>query len=248
MKGIFFEFRCETESKDVAPNGACGLRRILVSYKDAVKFYLCPAMKIICIGRNYADHAKELRNELPKEPLFFLKPDSAVLPVHNPMFIPEWTNDLHFEVEVIVKITRLGKYIEPKFANTYYEQVGLGIDFTARDIQDECKAKGHPWERAKAFDGSAVISKQFIALSDLGGDVANLKFRLEKNGETVQAGHTADMLFHVDQIIAHVSKYMTLKIGDLIFTGTPAGVGPVQIGDTLEGFLEDRSMFKVNIR
>lgn len=205
-------------------------------------------MKIICIGRNYADHAKELKNELPKEPLFFLKPDSAVLPVHNPMFIPEWTNDLHFEVEVIVKITRLGKYIEPKFANTYYERVGLGIDFTARDIQDECKAKGQPWERAKAFDGSAVISKQFIKLTELGGDVANLKFRLEKNGAVMQDGHTANMLFHIDQIIAHVSKYMTLKIGDLIFTGTPAGVGPVQIGDTLEGFLENRSMFKVNIR
>ncbi len=205
-------------------------------------------MKIICIGRNYADHAKELKNDLPTEPMFFLKPDSAVLPAHNPFFIPEWTTDLHYEVELIVKINKLGKYIEPKFAHTYYAEVGLGIDFTARDLQDECKRKGHPWEKAKAFDGSAVVSKQFIDLSELGGDIANLHFRLEKNGVTVQTGHTADMIFHVDELIAHVSKYMTLKIGDLMYTGTPAGVGPVAIGDTLIGYLGDREMFRVNVR
>ena len=205
-------------------------------------------MKIICIGRNYADHAKELKNDLPTEPMFFLKPDSAVLPAHNPFFIPEWTTDLHYEVELIVKINKLGKYIEPKFAHTYYAEVGLGIDFTARDLQDECKRKGHPWEKAKAFDGSAVVSKQFIELSELGGDIANLHFRLEKNGVTVQTGHTADMIFHVDELIAHVSKYMTLKMGDLMYTGTPAGVGPVAIGDTLTGYLGEREMFRVNIR
>jgi 2-keto-4-pentenoate hydratase/2-oxohepta-3-ene-1,7-dioic acid hydratase in catechol pathway len=205
-------------------------------------------MKIICIGRNYADHAKELKNDLPTEPMFFLKPDSAVLPAHNPFFIPEWTTDLHYEVELIVKINKLGKYIEPQFAHTYYTEIGLGIDFTARDLQDECKRKGHPWEKAKAFDGSAVVPKQFIDLTALGGDIANLHFRLEKNGVTVQTGHTADMIFHVDDLIAHVSKYMTLKIGDLMYTGTPAGVGPVAIGDTLTGYLADREMFRVNIR
>lgn len=204
-------------------------------------------MKIICIGRNYADHAKELKNDLPTSPLFFLKPDSAVLPSHNPMYIPEWTNDLQYEVEVIVKINRLGKYIERDYAHTYYDHVGLGIDFTARDIQEACKAKGHPWERAKAFDGSAVVSKQFIALDEL-GPIDNLAFYLEKNGQEVQRGNTADMLFHVDEIIAYVSQYMTLKIGDLIYTGTPAGVGPVAIGDTLTGYLMGREMFKVGIK
>lgn len=204
-------------------------------------------MKIICIGRNYADHAKELKNDVPTSPLFFLKPDSAILPSHNPMYIPEWTNDLHYEVEVIVKINRLGKYIERAFAHSYYDQVGLGIDFTARDIQEECKAKGHPWERAKAFDGSAVVSKQFIALEEFGA-IDNLSFYLEKNGQEVQRGNTADMLFHVDEIIAYVSQYMTLKIGDLIYTGTPAGVGPVAIGDTLTGYLMGREMFKVGIK
>lgn len=205
-------------------------------------------MKIICIGRNYADHAKELKNDIPKEPLFFLKPDSAILPAHNPFFIPEWTSDLHYEVELIVKICRLGKYIEPKFASTYYTDIGLGIDFTARDLQAECKAKGLPWEKAKAFDGSAVVSKKFIPLAELGGDISALNFRLEKNGEVVQKGHANDMIFHVDDLIAHVSKYMTLKIGDLLFTGTPAGVGQVHIDDTLTGFLGDRQMFSVKIK
>lgn len=205
-------------------------------------------MKIICIGRNYGDHAKELNNPLPKEPLFFLKPDSAVLPYHNPLFIPEWTESLHYEVELIVKINRLGKYIEPRFAHRYYDEVGLGIDFTARDIQDACKAAGHPWEKAKAFDGSAVVSKRFIPLNELGGDISKLQFSLSRNGEKVQEGRSSDMLFTVDQLIAHVSQFMTLKMGDLLFTGTPAGVGPVSVGDTLEGELEGQSMFRVNIR
>ncbi len=205
-------------------------------------------MKIICIGRNYADHAKELKNALPTEPMFFLKPESAVLPKRNPLYIPEWTSDLHYEVEVIVKLSRLGKYIEEPFAHKYYSEVSLGIDFTARDLQQQCKEKGHPWEKAKAFDGSAVVGKKFIALEELGGNVQNLSFRLEKNGEVVQRGNTSDMLFNVDQIIAHVSKFMTFKIGDLIYTGTPAGVGPVQVDDVLEGFLGDEKLFRVKIK
>lgn len=205
-------------------------------------------MKIICIGRNYADHAKELKNAVPTEPMFFMKPESAILPKRNPLYIPEWTSDLHYEVEVIVKISRLGKYIEEQFAPKYYGEVSLGIDFTARDIQQQCKEKGHPWEKAKAFDGSAVVGKKFFNLEELGGDVGNIDFRLEKNGEVVQQGNTKEMIFSVDQIIAHVSQFMTLKIGDLIFTGTPAGVGPVQLEDVLEGFIGDEKLFRVKIK
>ncbi len=205
-------------------------------------------MKIICIGRNYADHAKELKNALPIEPLFFLKPDSAILPGNIPLYIPEWTQDLQYEVEVIVKINRLGKYIDEKHAHKYYDQIGLGLDFTARDIQEQCKAKGLPWEKAKAFDGSAVITKKFIPLEELGGDVQNIDFRLEKNGEVMQTGTTSDMIFNVNKLIAYVSQFMTLKIGDCLFTGTPAGVGPVAIGDELRGFIGDRQMFRTNIR
>ena len=204
-------------------------------------------MKIICIGRNYADHAKELNNKVPTEPMFFCKPDSSILPNRNPLFIPEWTNDLHFEVELIVKINRLGKYIEEKHAHKYYDQVGLGIDFTARDVQQKCKEKGHPWEKAKAFDGSAVVSRKFLPLDQFKG-IQDINFHLEKNGEKVQVGNTSDMIFSVDQIIAHVSQFMTLKMGDLIFTGTPAGVGPVAIDDKLEGYLEDQWMFMVPIK
>jgi 2-keto-4-pentenoate hydratase/2-oxohepta-3-ene-1,7-dioic acid hydratase in catechol pathway len=205
-------------------------------------------MKIICIGRNYADHAKELKNAIPSEPMFFMKPESAILPKRNPLYIPEWTSDLHYEAELIVKISRLGKYIEEQFAHKYYSEVSLGIDFTARDIQQQCKEKGHPWEKAKAFDGSAVVGKKFFSLDELGGDISNIAFRLEKNGETVQHGNSSDMLFSVDQIIAHVSQFMTLKIGDLIFTGTPAGVGPVQLEDVLEGFMGDEKLFRVKIK
>lgn len=204
-------------------------------------------MKIICIGRNYSEHAKELGNAVPTEPVFFCKPDSAILPRSNPLYIPEWTNDLHYEVELIVKIDRLGKNIEEEFAPRYYSSIGLGIDFTARDIQEEQKKKSLPWEKAKAFDGSAVVSKDFIALEDL-ADRTNIRFSLKKNGEVVQNGQSTDMIFSFDQVIAHVSKYMTLKIGDLIYTGTPSGVGPVQIGDVLEGFLEEKKMFRIVIK
>lgn len=204
-------------------------------------------MKIICIGRNYSEHAKELGNAVPTEPVFFCKPDSAILPRSNPLYIPEWTNDLHYEVELIVKIDRLGKNIEEEFAPRYYSSIGLGIDFTARDIQEEQKKKGLPWEKAKAFDGSAVVSKDFIDLNEL-KDRTSIRFSLKKNGEVVQNGNSSDMIFSFDQVIAHVSKYMTLKIGDLIYTGTPSGVGPVQIGDVLEGFLEEKKMFRVVIK
>ena len=204
-------------------------------------------MKIICIGRNYADHAKELGNKVPETPMFFCKPDTAILPKRNPLYYPEFTKDLQYEVELVVKINKLGKHIEQRFAHTYYNEIGLGIDFTARDVQMQCKEKGHPWEKAKAFDGSAVLSQKFLKKQDL-GDLANLNIRLTKNGEVVQNGNTKDMIFSIDELICHVSKYMTLKIGDLLFTGTPAGVGPVQIHDRLEGFIEDKKMLAVNIK
>ncbi len=204
-------------------------------------------MKIICIGRNYAEHAKELNNPVPEEPVFFLKPETALLPKRNPLYYPEFTNDLHFEVELVLRINRLGKSIEARFAHKYYQQIGIGIDFTARDVQADCKAKGLPWEKAKAFDRSAPVSDAFIDKSEL-GDLNNINFSMQKNGEVVQQGNTKDLLFPFDQIIAHVSKYCTLKIGDLIFTGTPAGVGSVQIGDRLECFIEDRQLLTVNIK
>jgi acylpyruvate hydrolase len=203
-------------------------------------------MKIICIGRNYIDHAKELNNPVPSEPLFFLKPDSAILPKRNPFYIPNFTNIVHYEVELIIKICKLGKNINENFANTYYNEIGLGIDFTARDLQDKCKEKGHPWEIAKAFDQSAVVSANFIDKKNL--NLNNINFSLKKNGEIVQQGNSSNMLFNFDEIIAHVSKFMTLKIGDLIFTGTPAGVGKVNIGDELIGYLEDEQAFKTKIK
>ena len=204
-------------------------------------------MKIICIGRNYAEHAAELGNSLPNEPLFFLKPDSAVLAHRHPFYIPDWTNDVHYEVELLVRISKLGKAIAPEFADRYYDAISLGIDFTARDIQAEVKAKGEPWEKAKAFDGSAVISRQWIPLEELKGGIQGQAFHLNRNGDVVQQGQAKDMIFDVNQIIAHVSRFMTLKLGDVIFTGTPSGVGPVQEGDVLEGFLGDRSMFRVSV-
>lgn len=203
-------------------------------------------MKILCIGRNYINHARELNNPVPDEPVVFLKPDSAILPKRNPLYYPDFTKDLHHEVEIVVRISKLGKHIEERFAHKYYDEIGIGIDFTARDLQAKCKEKGLPWEKAKAFDGSAPISDQFIHKSDL--DPGQIKFVLKKNGETVQQGNTKDMIFTIDQLIAHLSRYFTLKIGDLIFTGTPAGVGPVQIGDRLECFLEGQSLLKVNIK
>ena len=205
-------------------------------------------MKIICIGRNYKQHAEELGNAVPSEPIYFMKPDSAVLTRKHAFYLPDWTDDVHYEVEVVIKIRKLGKGIQKKFASRYYAMVGLGIDFTARDVQSELKSKGHPWEKAKGFDGSAVVSHEFMKLMDLGGDVQNLNFELKKNSEVVQTGNTRDMIFPVDDLIVYLSKYMTLKTGDLIFTGTPAGVGAVKKGDLLTGTLEGNHMFDVRVR
>jgi 2-keto-4-pentenoate hydratase/2-oxohepta-3-ene-1,7-dioic acid hydratase in catechol pathway len=203
-------------------------------------------MKIICIGRNYADHAKELGNSIPTEPMFFCKPDSSILPKGNPFFIPEWSHDIHYEVEVVFKIHRLGKYIQPEHAIKYISEIGLGIDFTARDVQEELKKKGFPWEKAKGFDGSAVISEKWIPIQEV--NLNDLKFGLKKNGEWVQQGNTKDMIFQIDKLIQHVSQYMTLKIGDIIFSGTPQGVGPVKSGDVLEGYIQETLFFELKIK
>ena len=205
-------------------------------------------MKIICIGRNYSEHVHELNNELPSEPLFFLKPDSSVLHKRHAFYIPEWTSDVHYEVEVVVKILKRGKAVLQKFASRYYCEVGLGIDFTARDVQTQLKQAGHPWEKAKAFDGSAVISDKFIPLDELGKDIQDLRFSLLINNREVQLGHTAEMIFSVDNLIVYLSNYMTLKTGDLIFTGTPSGVGSVAPGDKITGFLEGYQMLNVNVK
>jgi 2-keto-4-pentenoate hydratase/2-oxohepta-3-ene-1,7-dioic acid hydratase in catechol pathway len=198
-------------------------------------------MKILCIGRNYGEHAKELKNPLPAEPVVFLKPDSALLRNNDPFYLPDFANLFHHEVELVIKINRLGKNIEAQFAPRYYSELALGVDFTARDLQDQLRGKGLPWEKCKAFDGSAVISK-FVPISDY-PDLNNVNFKLLVNGELRQKGNSKDMLFNVNQIIAYVSKFFTLKIGDLIFTGTPAGVGAVVIGDRLQGFIEDQCFF-----
>lgn len=192
-------------------------------------------MKIICIGRNYAEHAKELNNPVPDNPVVFMKPPSAMLVNGKPFYYPDFTKDLHYECEVVLKICKNGRHIQPEFAAEYYDQIGLGIDFTARDVQDQLKKKGHPWEIAKGFDGSAVMG-DFLPLSDL-PDRSAVEFQLKKNGEVVQHGNTRDLLFSFEAIIVYVSKYFKLQVGDYIFTGTPAGVGPVQISDKLEGFL-----------
>lgn len=203
-------------------------------------------MKIICIGRNYVNHAKELNNPVPTEPVVFIKPDSAILQSNKPFFIPEFTNDVHHELEVVVKINRVGKHIQSKFAHKYYDSITVGIDFTARDIQTKMKEKGLPWEKAKAFDGSAPVGK-FIKLSS-DKDINNLDFSMNLNGKVAQIGNTKDMLFSVDTIIEHVSKYFTLKIGDLIFTGTPAGVAKVNMGDTIEAFIGDEKLLTTFIK
>lgn len=204
-------------------------------------------MKIICIGRNFADHAKELNNEQPKEPVIFLKPDTALLRNNDPFFIPDFSNDVHHEVEVVVKINRLGKNIQAKFAHKYYDEIGLGIDFTARDLQFQLRDAGLPWEKAKAFDSSAALSRNFIHKSEL-GDLSNLDFHLKKNDEKVQMGNTNQMIFNIEELICYVSKFFTLKIGDLIYTGTPAGVSKVDINDELTGFIQDRKMFDFKIK
>lgn len=206
-------------------------------------------MKIICIGRNYADHAKELNDgaELPKEPLFFLKPDTALLRNNDPFYIPAFSNEVHYECELVVRITRLAKCIDQKFASRCYEEVGLGIDFTARDLQREAIAKGLPWELCKGFDHSAALSNQFVLLEELGGDVQNLEFEMELNGEVRQRGFTKDMLFTVDEIISHVSRYMTLRIGDLIYTGTPVGVGAVKAGDNIKARIGGHTLLDFDV-
>ena len=203
-------------------------------------------MKIMCIGRNYADHARELQNPVPERPLVFMKPSSALLVNNKPLYYPDFTKDLHHEVEIVLKITRNGRHVQPEFAHRFYDSVAIGIDFTARDLQSELKAKGHPWEIAKGFDGSAAIS-QFVPLAEL-KDSENIHFSLTKNGETVQRGITKDLLFSFDTLIAYLSIFFKLQVGDYIYTGTPAGVGPVQIGDRLEAFIEDRSLLTCAIR
>ncbi len=203
-------------------------------------------MKIICIGRNYIEHARELNNPLPEKPMFFMKPDSALVINNESVYYPEHTRNLHYEVEIVVKINRKGKFISEKFAHEYYNEIGIGIDFTARDVQEECKKKGHPWEIAKAFDQSAPISK-FLDKNKL-PPLTNLSFGLTINGEKRQAGNTSDMIFPINYIIAYVSKIITLKPGDLIFTGTPEGVGPANIGDHFEAILADTKMMDFYIK
>ncbi len=202
-------------------------------------------MKIICIGRNYAKHIEELANEKPLEPVVFLKPDSAILPKKMPFFIPPFSSDIHYEVEVLVKINKVGKYIDTKFAHKYYDEIGLGIDFTARDIQAICKEKGLPWEKAKAFDGSAVVGK-FYPKEQF--DLADLHFQLLQNEAVVQDGNTKAMLWKIDELLAYVSQFFTLKKGDIIFTGTPAGVGKVKENDILIGKLEDTEAFRIKVK
>ena len=203
-------------------------------------------MKLICIGRNYAQHISELKSEKPTEPVVFLKPDTAILLKKQPFFIPDFTNEVHHEVEVLVKINRVGKYIDSKFAHKYYEQIGLGIDFTARDLQQQLKGKGLPWEKSKAFDGSAVIGK-WVSKSNY-ENVNNIPFSLFKNNQIVQSSTTEDMLWGIDEIIAYVSQYFTLKIGDIIFTGTPSGVGKVQSNDSLKGYIGEEEFFSIKVK
>ncbi|OZV67522.1 fumarylacetoacetate hydrolase family protein [Winogradskyella aurantia] len=203
-------------------------------------------MKLICIGRNYTDHIKELENEKPADPVVFLKPDTAILLKKQPFFIPDFSDDVHHEVEILVKIKKVGKYIDRKFAPKYYDEIGLGIDFTARDLQSQLKAKGLPWEKAKAFDGAAVIGKWLPKTKF--EDIDNINFSLKRNDEIVQSGNTALMLWKIDELIEYVSKYFTLKIGDIIFTGTPAGVGKVFVDDQLKGYIEDEELFSIKIK
>jgi 2-keto-4-pentenoate hydratase/2-oxohepta-3-ene-1,7-dioic acid hydratase in catechol pathway len=203
-------------------------------------------MKLICIGRNYVAHIAELQNERPEEPVVFLKPDSAILLKQHPFVIPEFSDDIHHEVEILVKINKIGKYIDQKFAHTYYDEIGLGIDFTARDLQSKLKAKGLPWEKAKSFDGAAVVGEFFPKSQFSNLDAIN--FKLLNNQEIVQMGNTQNMLWKIDELIAYVSQFFTLKIGDIIFTGTPEGVARVKSNDVLEGFIEEKPAFKIKVK
>jgi len=203
-------------------------------------------MKIICVGRNYVNHIEELQNERPTEPVIFMKPDSAVLLKQHPFVIPEFSNDIHHEIELIVRINKVGKYIEKKFANKYYDEISVGIDFTARDLQNELKAKGLPWEKAKSFDGSAVIG-EFLQKNQF-NSLENITFELTSNSKTVQKSNASHMLWKIDELISYISQYFTLKIGDVIFTGTPEGVAAVKSEDILEGFLEGNKLFSIKIK
>jgi 2-keto-4-pentenoate hydratase/2-oxohepta-3-ene-1,7-dioic acid hydratase in catechol pathway len=203
-------------------------------------------MKIICIGRNYADHAKEMKSELPTEPIFFMKPDTALVKEGSDIYLPEFSNEIHFECEVVIKINKAGKFIQKEFARNYYSEITLGLDLTARDLQTKCKEKGLPWEIAKAFDNSALISSKWISISDI--NFSDINFQFFQNGELKQNGFTKDMIFSVDELISYVSKFITLKTGDLIYTGTPAGVGSIQIGDKLEGNLNGNKLFEFTVK
>ena len=201
-------------------------------------------MKIICIGRNYLEHAKEMGKSITKDPIFFLKPETSLIAKNQPFFMPDFSENIHYEVELVYKIKKVGKSIDTAFSKDYYDKVGLGIDFTARDLQTKCKTNGTPWEIAKSFDQSALVSEHFFELSS----IKDLNFLLLKNGEIVQKANANEMVFNIDQIISYVSKFITLKIGDLIFTGTPSGVGSVEIGDKLEGFINDERVFSLNVK
>ena len=203
-------------------------------------------MKIICIGRNYLQHINELNNKKPENPLFFLKPETAIQPKGHPFFIPDYSNDIHYEIELVLKINKVGKHIEEQFAHKYISEIGIGIDFTARDIQEKCKKEGLPWEPAKGFDGSAQISTKFIDKKNL--KLNSINFKLKKNNVTVQDGNSKDMIFSFNKIISFISKYYTLKIGDLIYTGTPSGVGKVNKNDKLTGYLNNEEILSVDIK
>lgn len=203
-------------------------------------------MKIICIGRNYSEHAKELNNPLPEKPVFFMKADSSILKNNKPFFLPDFSKDVHYEVELVLKISKLGKNIAEKFANRYFNEIGIGIDFTARDLQKECKSKGLPWEIAKAFENSAPLGK-FLPKENF-PDLNNIKFHLDINNETVQQGTSGDMIFSFNKLISYLSQFFTLKTGDLIFTGTPAGVGPVKKNDRLQAFIEDNLLLDFKVK
>ncbi|KAA9327591.1 fumarylacetoacetate hydrolase family protein [Hymenobacter busanensis] len=204
-------------------------------------------MKIICIGRNYAEHIAELHNETPDEPVIFLKPDTALLQRNQPFFHPEFTQDIHHEVELVLRVSKNGRHIEEPFAHTYFDAIGLGLDLTARDLQSKLKSKGLPWELAKGFDGSAPLSETFKPVADF-ADLKNISFHLDVNGETRQKGNSSLMLHDFSRIISYVSRFITLKMGDLIFTGTPSGVGPIKVGDRLEGYLEDEKLLDLNVK
>ncbi|MGB4842962.1 MAG: fumarylacetoacetate hydrolase family protein [Ferruginibacter sp.] len=203
-------------------------------------------MKIICVGRNYKDHVKELNNSIPDEPVLFMKPKSALLQSHTPFYYPEFTNELHYECELVLRVCKNGKYIQEKHAANYYDAITVGIDFTARDLQDDLKSKGLPWEKSKAFDNSAVVGK-FISLTP-DFNRKSIDFSMLKNSEKVQAANSTEMIFSIDKVIENISKYFSLNIGDLIFTGTPAGVGECVVGDVLEGFLDKQSLFSVEVK